>query len=427
MSAELVIAFAIPVFVALMALELVWAWWRGQRVARFADVFADLSCGLGQQATGLLFKAVLLAGYTGVWHLAAIGHWPMDSWLAWVAALLVYDHQYYWWHRVSHRSNLVWATHVVHHQSEDYNLAVALRQAWFSSLSSFFFYLPLAVLGVPPVMFITVALIDLLYQFWIHTELIGKLGPLEWVLNTPSHHRVHHGVDPRYVDKNYAGIFIVWDRLYGTFTEEEHRPTYGTVKPLKSWNPVWANLEPWQRMAATARQIPGWRDRVRYVLGPPEWLPDALGGPIEVPEPEPGRITWDVSSTPAVHAYVAVLLLTALGSLAALLVFASELPMLVVAGGVGLVLWTTVNGSALLESARWALPSEWARLGVSMVGVAMLPVDPVWQVAAVSAFAVCGVAVWRAVLAGAERAVPVLAAESAEAAQALDGGAQASR
>lgn len=394
MSPELVIALSIPVFIVMIAVELGWAWWRGQKVARFADAVTDLSCGMGQQATGLLMKAALLAGYAFVWHHAAIVAWPMESVGAWVLALLLFDHQYYWWHRVSHRSNLVWATHVVHHQSEDYNLAVALRQAWFSSLSSFFFYLPMAVLGVPPVMYVTVALINLLYQFWIHTELVGKLGPLEWVLNTPSHHRVHHGVDPLYVDKNYAGILIVWDRLYGTFTEEQHRPTYGTVKPLRSWNPVWANLEPLHRMWVTSRQIPGWVDRARYVLGPPEWQPESLGGPLAIPEPEPGRISWDAHSTAGVHAYVAGWFVLTLGGLGVLMVSAGELPRIGVAAGVGMLLWTTANWSGLFESRRWALPSEGARLLVCMVGVGLADL-PAWaQGSAVVALMGSGLALW---------------------------------
>src|SRR5690606_31238042 len=152
------------------------------------------------------------------------------------------DFAYYWWHRASHRISFLWAAHVVHHQSEDYNLAVALRQAWFTSLSSWVLNLPLAFLGVPPLVYGVCAALNTLYQFWIHTRLVGKLGPLEWVLNTPSHHRVHHGIDAPYLDTNYGGVFIVFDRLFGTFVEETHEPRYGTLDPIRSFDPVWANF-----------------------------------------------------------------------------------------------------------------------------------------------------------------------------------------
>jgi hypothetical protein len=174
----------------------------------------------------------------------------------------------------------------VHHQSEEYNFSVALRQSWFGQLTSWLFYVPLAIAGFPPAMFLVMTTLNTLYQFFIHTRLVGRLGPLEYVLNTPSHHRVHHGVNPRYVDRNYAGILIIWDRLFGTFEPEGDEPVYGLVKPLGSFNPLWANLHYWAQMADVARRTRRLRDKLRAFVAPPEWRPADLGGPVVVPEPD---------------------------------------------------------------------------------------------------------------------------------------------
>lgn len=161
---------------------------------------------------------------------------------------VIFDLCYYFFHRYSHEINFLWAAHVVHHQSEEYNLSVALRQSWIQQIFSGIFYLPLALIGLPVEMFFLLNALNTLYQFWIHTRLINTIGPLEWLINTPAHHRVHHGVDDHYVDKNYAGVFIIWDRMFGTFIQEEERPNYGVIKPLRSWNPAWANFDIWHLM-----------------------------------------------------------------------------------------------------------------------------------------------------------------------------------
>ncbi len=194
----------------------------------------------------------------------------------WVLCFIGVDFFYYWFHRASHRVAAIWATHVVHHQSEDYNLAVALRQSALQPAFSWAFYLPLAFIGFPPPMFALLLSINVLYQFWIHTKLIGKLGPLEWILNTPSHHRVHHGSDPKYLDKNHAGTLIIWDRMFGTFQEEEEPPTYGITKPLRSWNPIWANVHFWVDLYKLAQETPSFKDRLLIWVRPPGWRPSSL-------------------------------------------------------------------------------------------------------------------------------------------------------
>jgi len=278
------IILAIPFFILFIVLELLWDLYKKRGFYHVADSIACLSCGVGQQillpltgAGGLLIYEYVLK-HTGLFEI------PMNSVGIWIAVFLLDDFLYYLYHRGSHRVNFLWATHAVHHQSEEYNLSVALRQSWFTSLTSWIFYLPLALLGVPIVMFVVVRTFNTLYQFWIHTRAVGRLGFLENFLNTPSHHRVHHGINPRYIDKNHAGIFIIWDRLLGTFIEEDSEPVYGTVKPLASFNPVWANVAELARLWQMSRQTRRWFDKVKVWFAPPEWYPADLGGVVSVPE-----------------------------------------------------------------------------------------------------------------------------------------------
>jgi len=214
------IVYAIPVFFVLMALEMAVAWRRRQRVYRLGDTISSVGLGAVSQVSGLYSKAISFGIYVLVFQSWALFDLPVDAWWVWVVGLIVYDFCYYWNHRFGHEVALFWAAHVVHHQSEDFNLGTALRQSSSGFLVGWIFYVPMALLGFPPLVFAVVALIDLLYQYWIHTEQIGKLGWFDRVFASPSNHRVHHGVNQRYLDKNYGGILILWDRLFGTFEEE---------------------------------------------------------------------------------------------------------------------------------------------------------------------------------------------------------------
>jgi sterol desaturase/sphingolipid hydroxylase (fatty acid hydroxylase superfamily) len=272
----ILIVLAIPVFFAFIGLELLIARRRGRAVYRFADAIANLGNGIGMQVLGALFVPLSVGGYAFVydrWHVATIS--PRSP-LAWVVLFFGVDLAYYAFHRASHRINFLWAMHVVHHQSEEYNYSVALRQSWFDQLLQWLFYVPLAIAGFPTVMYLTTTTLNTLYQFFIHTRLVGKLGPLERVLNTPSHHRVHHGVNPRYIDRNYGGILIVWDHLFGSFEPEAEEPVYGIVKPLGRYNPLWANVHYYVEMARLAAAGRG-LERLRAWVAPPEC--------VVVPEP----------------------------------------------------------------------------------------------------------------------------------------------
>ena len=234
------VLYAIPFFFLLIALELGADYWRGVRTYRLADAINSLSAGVLSQALGLLTKALGILVYAVAFEQLALFQLDANALWVWLLAFVFYDFCYYWNHRIGHERNVFWASHVVHHQSEEYNLSTALRQTSTGFLLSWIFYLPLAIAGVPPLVFLTVAALNLLYQFWVHTRHIPKLGWFEWIFVSPSNHRVHHAQNPVYMDRNYGGVFIVWDRLFGTFQEEldEEPVIFGVTTPLASWNPL---------------------------------------------------------------------------------------------------------------------------------------------------------------------------------------------
>ena len=266
------IILSIPVFFILIGLELLVDKLRKKSNYRFNDAITNISCGIGEQVTGVFFKLAIVGLYTLLFEHYAFFKTPVN-WTTGIILFISVDFFYYWFHRYSHVINLFWGGHVVHHQSEEYNLSVALRQGWFQKFFSFGFYLPLALIGFDAVQFITVSSLVTLYQFWIHTKNINKMGVLEYVLNTPSHHRVHHGVNPKYIDKNHAGTLIIWDRMFGTFQEEEEEPIYGITHPINTWDPLSANLHHWKQMYHGLKQMQGLKDKLKYTFMPPGWKP----------------------------------------------------------------------------------------------------------------------------------------------------------
>ena len=357
------IVLAIPVFFVLIALELVITRVLEKDYYRLSDSLNDLSCGILQQLLEVFVKTALFAGYLFLYQRYRVADIPNGSVAAWVVCFLGVDFLYYWFHRLSHEVNAFWAAHVVHHQSEDYNLAVALRQGAFQGWFSWFFYLPLALIGFPPLMFLTVSSFNTLYQFWIHTRTIGRLGPLEWVLNTPSNHRVHHGRNPRYIDRNHGGTLIVWDRLFGTFQEEQEEPVYGITTPLRSWNPVWANLHYWVELWDKARRTRRLSDRLRLFVKPPGWLPADLGGFQAAPEVDAATYQkWDTPVPRWLGIYAFAQFAAVLIGASLLLFRQRTLPFAAVAAGAVFVAVSLVALGGLFERKRWAAPLEAARL-----------------------------------------------------------------
>ncbi len=321
-----------------------------------------------------------LAAYIFLYAHARVASVPVSSVAGWVVLVVAVDFTYYVFHRASHRVNFFWASHVVHHQSEEYNLSVALRQSWIELLVQWVFYLPLAIAGFSPVAFVTVSTANSLYQFWIHTRLVRRLPAwMEWFLNTPSHHRVHHGVNPKYIDKNYAGIFIVWDRMLGTFHEEEEEPVYGTVKPLASFNPLWANTHYWVEIAAMSLRTPRFFDKLRAWIAPPEWRPRELSDGLGyVTIPDASRDTQKKYGVPvarAVSVYVATQFVTVIAVTSAMTLLGPRIPMLALAAATLLVLVEVVVWGALFEAKGWGTTLAIVRLMATAAVVAWFARD----------------------------------------------------
>ena len=271
------IALSIPIFFLLIGVELGYTIYKKLGYYRLNDSLSNLSQGIGSQLVGIFLKTATFFCYLYIYNHWRFYEFPSTIW-TWLFLFIGVDFFYYWFHRMSHEVNTLWAAHIVHHQSEEYNLTVALRQSWFQGGFAWVFYLPLAFAGFEPIMFLTVSAFNTIYQFWIHTRAIGNMGPLEWIINTPSHHRVHHGSNPKYIDKNHAGTLIIWDRIFGTFQKEEEEVVYGITKPLASWNPIWANFHYWFDLTETAGKSRNFKDKINVFIKPPGWFPDSLGG-----------------------------------------------------------------------------------------------------------------------------------------------------
>lgn len=258
------IVFAIPVFMLTIVVEAWLARRRGLEIYDSADAVTSLHLGMfSQVAAG--FSGLFLVGiYILVWQDFRVFDLSASNLWVWLFALVGYDFFYYWFHRACHEVAVCWAAHVVHHSSEYFNLSTALRQSSTMPLMGWVFYLPLALAGVPPLVFVSVSLIDLLYQYWVHTELVGRLGWFDRVFVTPSNHRVHHGQNEYCIDRNYGGILIVWDRLFGSFAEERDAEpvVYGVRKPIKSWNPLWGNVHGFHELVSATAAASGWRSKL---------------------------------------------------------------------------------------------------------------------------------------------------------------------
>lgn len=277
------VIFAVPFFLLLLSVE----WFAARKLEQFEserapagayrseDAWASISMGLVSMATTAAWKFIALLGYAAIYTYVAPWHLSPARWYTWVIALVGVDLLYYTYHRFAHRIRLIWATHQAHHSSRYFNFATALRQKWNNS-GEILMWIPLPLLGIPPWMVFASFSVSLVYQFWVHTERIDKLPrAVEFVFNTPSHHRVHHGMDPEYLDRNYGGILIIWDRMFGSFAPERFRPHYGLTKPVDTFNIVALQFHEYAAIIADVRRATRWRDRLGYIFGPPGWQPAA--------------------------------------------------------------------------------------------------------------------------------------------------------
>ena len=371
------IALAIPIFFLLIGLELLVARARRRRVYRFGDTFSDLGCGVIERTVLLLLQAWLVGGYAFVYEHARIWTFASGSPWPWLIAIVGVDFLYYCWHRLSHEVNLLWAVHVVHHQSEDYNFAVALRQAALAPLTAGPFYLPLAFLGVPVTPFLIVNALSSLYQYWIHTELIDRVGILEEVVNTPSLHRVHHAVNPEYMDRNYAATFILWDQLFGTLKREETPPVYGITHPVLSFNPVWAQVQPLRGLVQSLRRAPSKREAVRFLFASPARPPDWLGPPMPRRGRDPAALPkYEVQPGRRRLRYVAAQLMLIVVLTFSLLTWHRALSIPAQVTAVVWLILSLIASAMVLEGRRWAVVMETARVGVLVVAAAVALLVP---------------------------------------------------
>ena len=314
------IILSIPIFFVLIGLEVWYDHYKKRALYRLNDAVTNISCGIVEQLTGVFAKVFTIAAYHFIFSNYALFELT-DTWYWILLCFIGVDFFYYWAHRSSHEINLLWLGHIVHHQSEEYNLSVALRQSSFQKVFTFYFYFPMALLGFDTKWFLLTGAFNLLYQFWIHTEVIKKMPRwYEYLFNTPSHHRVHHGRNPKYIDRNHSGTLMIWDRMFGTFQREEEAPTYGITTPTNSWNPVMANIQPFVRLWHELKRIPGFLNKFKFVFAQPGWYPKEMGGFQQAKEVDRDHYhKYDIIVSPKLNYYLFVQYIVILGMTAGFL------------------------------------------------------------------------------------------------------------
>jgi alkylglycerol monooxygenase len=374
---------AVPIMVLLIGVEVFVAWRKGLRLHRLADGISSLATGVFMQLSGLFINLLTVSMFFWAASSYALTHLPDSSpisisggiqvhgyqLLVWLICFLGVDFAFYWFHRAAHRVNLLWATHVVHHSSEDYNLFVGLRHGSIENIFSSFFYLPLAFLGFSFEMFLTCYSINLIWQFWVHTELVGHLGPLEYIFSTPRHHQVHHAVNPAYIDKNYGGTLIIWDRLFGTFEPLAESAVYGITTPVRRYDLLSLNFHGFADIAKAIRTMRSWGDRLRVLFLPPGWRPEYHGGtPTHKPVKRETFEKYNPEITLSHKVYVSVhfaIVLMANHFITQSAYEGTEWRYLVF--WVMAVLLTLTSLGGMLQKSRWSMPMELARLTASLL------------------------------------------------------------
>lgn len=342
---------ATPFFVGLMVLELVVGFLKtGAPVSTISDGITSLSAGMVSRLPLLLMRGCELSAYMHVWNHYRLVELPWDSAWTWWFTFLGVDFCYYWVHRFAHEVAVLWAAHQVHHSSEYYNLTTALRQSVTQPFTSWVFYLPMA-LAVPPSIFAVHIQLNLLYQFWIHTELIRDLGPLEWILNTPKHHRVHHGRNLYCIDKNYGGILIIWDRLFGTFAQEADQVVYGLVFPIKRFEILYVQLHYYLYLWKKSKTYKTISNKLSSFLNGPSWKPGKrrLGDHNDNPKVTGKEVPHNPSWSLPVQIYAVIHFLLVLKTYQDLFENKMILSQLTILGMTGYVLLTLTSLGFLIE------------------------------------------------------------------------------
>ena len=381
------IAVAVPFFLLALLLELSVDRLRGTGLFRSNDAINSLSAGILSTTSGYFTRLLPLFAWGLALENFALIEMPL-AWFdasprgigLWILAALAWDFCYYWFHRLSHEISVLWASHAVHHQSEDYNLSTALRQTSTGFLFYWIFYLPLFLVGFPFEVLLTVYAVNLIYQFWVHTQIVRRLGVLDYILVTPSNHRVHHAQNERYIDKNYGGMLILWDRMFGTFQDEldEDPVVFGVRKPLANWNPFWANLQVYDYLLFDAMRTARWRDKLGLWFRRTGWRPDDVAQAFPKARADLNHFEkFDPPVPGGLRRYVVAQFLAALAAaLGIARLFAESGPAAVLAPC--LLLWAQLYTVGLLNEGRpYALRLEMVRLlAVVPLGIVALQRGP---------------------------------------------------
>ena len=360
---------AIPAFLVLMLTELIYGYATGKQTYVFMDTISSLSSGLTNILKDTLGLVVILISYPWLSQQLAITHIQADFWL-YLAAFVCLDFASYWSHRLNHKINFFWNQHIIHHSSEEFNMACALRQSISNILGyGALFMIPAAVLGIPQEVIAILAPLHLFGQFWYHTQHIGKLGWLEYIIVTPSQHRVHHAINPIYIDKNLSAIFCVWDRMFGTFQEEldEEPPVYGVLKPVQSWNPLWINFQHLWALTRDAWHTKQWSDKLRIWWMPTGWRPE------DVKQSHPRTLITDVTKQQKYaphykrsHAYWALFHFCATMGLLLLMLYHFGSLSSLHATAIGIALFAAIFGyTSIMDQYKWSVGFEWLRISVT--------------------------------------------------------------
>lgn len=348
---------AVPFFLGAIALEYILAFLTRLPPARLNDAFSSIAAGTLSQLSKIIILSAELALYVFIYDNFNLITLPWDYPGTWYFCFIGVDFIYYWFHRAAHEINIMWAAHQVHHSSEDYNFTTALRQSVVQNYTSAIFYMPLALV-VPPSIFFVHSQFNMLYQFWIHTEIVRSLGPLEYILNTPSHHRVHHGRNPYCIDKNYGGTLIIWDRIFGTFqAETDEEIAYGLVHPLASWDPIWTQLCHFCHIWKTFWETPGLKNKLAVLFKGPGWTPGKprLGDPADLPEIEYPIQRYDSSLSYWGNVYVLVHFAVTIVAYQLLIARRMLMSQLHVLGVISYFLFTISSVGALFDN-KWYAP-----------------------------------------------------------------------
>ncbi|KAA2245336.1 sterol desaturase family protein [Chitinophaga agrisoli] len=356
-------AWAIPVFLLLMGIEYWVARKKGKKYFSFSTSITNLHVGIAERLLDTFTVGAFYFVYDYLHrHFAIFNIQP--SVLLWITLLIFTDFIWYWYHRLAHEVNILWGAHVVHHQSGEFNYTVSARITVFQAFARMLFWSVLPIAGFPPAMIISVQLVHGIYPFFIHTRTIGKLGFLEYILVTPSHHRVHHACNEKYLDKNYGDVLIIWDKLFGTFVPEEEEPTYGLTKPLESHSFLWQHFHFLLEIAWAFRQAQGWRQRWQVVFGRPDHISSDIRPLLE----EKFLVRNNTgAATRRLHNYVKLQMGFTLAALFCFLLLEHYIPVFVQACFTVFIFLTLINSGAILEQRRWVFYLEYARLLVIFI------------------------------------------------------------